>query len=191
MCSHRSSPRSSLHTLLVNPSPRAYPPHTTNPGRARSQTLAPSREARHTPVRRQAPTRPLCLATRVQISGRARTREVAHREAARVLGAILGLCVSVRVCVLVLQSRQKEKKSVSLFHFASADPRNLLHRSATIVSVLRIIQRASDSLSSVPHKLRRSAGVFGKTSTGREYTPPPTHNNPTSHGAPHVRDLQR
>ena len=106
MCSHRSSPRSSLHTPLLIPNP----PHTTNPGRARSQTLTPSREARHTPVRRHAPTRPLCWATRVQNSGRARTREVAHREAARVLGAIegarQGFCAR-RVCLSFCQKKNE------------------------------------------------------------------------------------
>jgi hypothetical protein len=98
VCSHRSSPRSSVHTALDISSPvLVYPPHNTSPGRVRSHTLAPSREALHTPVSRHAPTRPLRSATRVQNSGRATTREVAHLAEARVVGAIAYSSARIRI----------------------------------------------------------------------------------------------
>jgi hypothetical protein len=115
VCSHRSSPRSSLHTPLdISTSPPAvylvYPPHTTSPGRVRSQSFALCREALHTPVSRHAPTSPLCSATRAQNSGRATTREVAHLATARVVGAMLrhgGACVCVCTCFAKQQQRRR------------------------------------------------------------------------------------
>jgi hypothetical protein len=88
MRSHRSSPRSSLHTSLVNPTTPVNPPHTTSPGRVFSHPFAPSRDARHTPVSRHAPTTPLCSATMPHSSGRAKTQLAIPLAAARVVGAI-------------------------------------------------------------------------------------------------------
>jgi hypothetical protein len=96
MRSHRSSPRSSLHTSLVNSLDggededdedddeddeddddalgAVNPPHTTSPGRVRSPSVAPSREALHTVVSLNASTRLRCGSMRAHSSGRAATR---------------------------------------------------------------------------------------------------------------------
>ena len=80
--SHRSSPRFSLHTSLVRPDPSIYPPHTTSPGKVRSHSFAPTRATLHTRISRQAPTSPLCSATRAHRAGRAATREAAQPTSA-------------------------------------------------------------------------------------------------------------
>jgi hypothetical protein len=73
---HRSSSRSSFQTSLVHPP--LCSSHTISLGKVRSHSFAPSREALRTPVSRQAPTNPLCSATRNHISGSAATREAAE-----------------------------------------------------------------------------------------------------------------
>jgi|AntAceMinimDraft_1070359.scaffolds.fasta_scaffold07000_3 hypothetical protein len=72
MGTHCSVARSSRHTSLTGPLP-SYPPLTTSPGSVPSHSFTPARDVLHTAVSRHAPTKPLCRATRAQISTRART----------------------------------------------------------------------------------------------------------------------
>ena len=79
---HRSVARSSRHPSCNRCTYPSTPPYTTQTGRVPSHSFAPARAALHTPVSRHAPTRPLCWATRAQISTRARTCWTAQAFAA-------------------------------------------------------------------------------------------------------------
>ena len=106
MASHRSAAISSRSTRLKTRTPSSsgngepvfphlrpvstwrtisgslYPPHTTILGRLLSHSFAPDRAALQTAIRRQAPTKPLCPATKAHISARARTCWAAQSQLA-------------------------------------------------------------------------------------------------------------
>ena len=69
------------------------PPPQTNRGMGSvfRKSFGPTRAALHTSIRRHAPTRPRCRATRAHASGRAVTRSASQLARARVVGSATGV----------------------------------------------------------------------------------------------------